>query len=220
MTTKLLQSALVTCACLGFALPVSAGLAPAGLNSITVEFDGTDATYMDDLDPFTVALTNADLTTGPFRYERTAENTGVLDFTNWTDDSETYTGTFTLTFTSATAGTFYKDYKGTYTGYISGTFVIHAMDASGRPVAKGKTVRLEPDEKVKFRLQGEGLDVRKSGLVYKITNEPKVGKLNTQKLPVVTYQPKPGFTGTVKFTYIVKEGKTASKPATVKLVVK
>jgi hypothetical protein len=220
MKTKLLQSALVTCACLGFAIPQAEGSAPARLNSITVEFDGTEATYMDDLDPFTVVVTNADLTTGPFRYEKTAQNIGKLDFTNWTEDTETYTGTFTLTFTSATAGTFYKNYSGTYTGYISGTFVILSMDVAGRPVAKGKTVRLEPNQKAKFRLQGKGLDVRNSGLVYKITKKPKVGKLNTSKLPVVVYQPKPGFRGTVKFDYIVKEGKTASKPATVKLVVK
>lgn len=225
MRTKFIQSALVTCACLGFAIPQAEGNAPNGLNSMTVVFDGTSATYSDDLDPFTVALTNADLTTGPFRYEKTSENIGKLSFTNWIDGPETYTGLFTMTFTSATEGTFYKSYSGhtpmgSYSGYISGSFLISAMDASERPVAIAKTVRVEPDKKVKFRLQGDAADVRKSGLVYKIKEEPKVGTLNTRKLPVVVYQPKPGFKGTVKFSYIVKEGKTASKPATVKLVVK
>ena len=77
-------------------------------------------------------LTQADLTTGPFRYEKTSNHIGKLNFTNWTHDSETYTGTFTLTFTSDKAGTFYKNYTGTYQGYISGSFVILGMDAVGR----------------------------------------------------------------------------------------
>lgn len=220
MTTRILQSILVTGACLGFAIPQAEGNAPDALNSITVEFTGIKATYFDDLDPFTVSLTKDDLTTGSFRYEKTAENTGILRFTDWADEDETYTGTFTLTFTSSTTGTFYKDYTGTFTGYISGTFEILAMDVPGKPIAKAKTVRLKPNEKAKFSLKGKGLDIRESDLEYKIVQKPTIGKLNTKNLPVVIYQSAPGFTGTVKFTFIVKEGKTASKPATVKLVVK
>lgn len=220
MTTKPLQSILACCAWLAFALPASADLAPTGLRSITITFDGTDAKYPDDLDPFTEELSKEDLTTGPFRYEKTGENTGDLWFTNWNEGSETYTGVFKLTFRSATSGTFHKTYTGTYTGYILGNFVISAMDATEPPLASAKTVRMESGEVAKFMLKGEAQDVRKSGLSFKITEAPKSGKLNTAKLPKVTYEPKPGFKGKDKFSFIVKEGKTASKPATVKLVVK
>ncbi|MCB1132704.1 MAG: hypothetical protein KDN05_16390, partial [Verrucomicrobiae bacterium] len=52
---------------------------------------------------------------------------------------------------------------------------------------------------------------------FEITRKPKVGKLVANKLPKVVYKAPKGFKGTVKFTYLVKEGKTKSKPATVKL---
>ncbi len=220
MKTKSVRSLLLACAIPGFALPARADFAPAAINSITVRFNGTGATYNSDLGVFTEILTNATLTTGPFRYVKASANVGKLNFTNWTHDSETYTGSFRLTFTSATGGTFHKNYTGTYNGYISGTFVVTAMDVPGTPVARALTVRMKPNEKAKFRLKGKGLDVRRTGLAYKITKKPKAGKLNTKKLPVVVYVPKPGFTGTEKFSYIVREGKSSSKPATVKLVVK
>lgn len=199
---------------------MSAEFAPEEIIGITVEFTPTDATYPSDEDPFTVALTAAELTSGPFKYKKTAANVGQLNFTDWSEGKETYTGSFELTFTSADGGTFYKTYSGSYTGFISGDFKITLMDDPRKPVAKSKTVSTKKGKKVQFRLQGEGFDIREAGLDYKIVKEPKTGKLNVKKLPLVVYQPKPGFTGTVKFTYIVKEGKTASKPATVKLVVK
>ena len=219
MTTKFQSFTFLCLAGLGSMLPASAGLAPAALNSITVEFVGTKATYPDDRGTWVENLSKDDLTTGPFRYSKPAPDTGVLSFTNWQHSGETYTGSFTLYFTSASEGTFYKDYTGSFTGYISGTFRITAMDVPGLPVAKGKTVNVKKNQRTGFRLQGKGLDIRDTKLGFMIVSEPKVGKLNAKNLPAVVYTPKSGFTGTVKFTFAVKEGRSVSKPATVKLVV-
>ena len=58
-------------------------------------------------------------------YEKVSANAGEIDYS-----ASGYTGTYTLTFTSANAGTFYSTYTGPYSGFTSGTFTINTMTSS------------------------------------------------------------------------------------------
>ena len=221
MKTHLIPAAITACACFVFALPATGGFAPERINGIHVKFTGERATFPDDLRTIELILNQDALTRGAFRYySQSKPDIGVLRFTRWNEGSGTYSGTFTMKFSSAKRGTFYKAYTGTYKGFISGPFEIIGMDVAKLPLAKAKTVSVKKNRSLKFRLAGQGFDIPKKNLKYRILRKPKSGKLITDKLPSVTYQPKRGFTGTVKFQYTVKEGGSVSKPATVTLKVK
>ncbi|MCB1133798.1 MAG: chitobiase/beta-hexosaminidase C-terminal domain-containing protein, partial [Verrucomicrobiae bacterium] len=89
------------------------------------------------------------------------------------------------------------------------------------PKAKFMKVDVTPGKKKVFRLQGTDVDSPRNELRYQITKKPKVGKIKCTKSGKVTYIPKKGFTGKVKFKYLVKDRNfKASKPQTVVLVVK
>ena len=204
-------------ACCSLTCPLQAvDKAPPAINSITLDFKATKATYPDDLGAFRVALSKADLTTGSFRYSKLSPNEGQLAFKEW----DSYSGAFRLTFVSPSEGTFLKNYKGPYTGYISGTFRIVFMDVPGLPVANNRTVYLKPNTSKTLQLPGVGRDLPKSRLKYVILQRPRLGSLNASKLPTVTYRPKGGFKGTETLTYLVKEGTSQSKPGTIKFVVR
>ena len=190
------------------------------MNSIIVKVTGKEATYADDLDSWTVDATSDAMKAGAYRYTKSSANVGKLEYFNEVSGSETYSGTVTLTFTSTTAGTFYDEYTGSYTGYVKGTFKILAMDVAAPPIASAKTVQVKMNQNKRFLLPGKARDIGMPAIKYVIVSQPSVGKLITKNLPEVVYQPKSGFTGTVKFKYLVKEGKTASKPAIITLVVK
>lgn len=223
MTARLFRACVAAAAGFTAFLPqmADADFAPSGdVTRIKVAFTGTEATYSDDLGPFTLDLRHADLTTGPFRYRKTGADTCVLGFTNWMEGDGTYSGSYQLTFTSWTTGTYYKPYTGTFNGYIRGTFELLAVAAVGPPVAENMTVRVDEGKKEKIKLDARGLDYPQKKLKVKIVKKPKVGKLVVKKFPKVIYKPKPGYTGNVRFRYVVREGKSKSKPATVKLKVR
>lgn len=203
-------------------MPVSlqaGGLAPSAVKSVTLDFNWVKATYPDDLGDERITLTAADFKGPVFSYKKVSKNTGVITFRKWVQGSEVYSGTFTLDFETRTSGTSREDYTGSYAGFIDGTFEITNLDSPKRPKALPATVKVKAGGKKSFKLKGKGEDIG-TRLKYKVTRKPKVGKLVTNKLPKVVYKAPKGFKGTVKFTYIVKEGKTKSKPATVKLRVR
>ena len=206
------------------AMPVTATSewAPSGIKSSLIEIEVTDATYMDDLGRDVLHMHVEEIQNGTYVYVKVSSNVGRVTYFDVSENDgldEEYSGTYDFTFTSATEGTFVDKYTGPYNGTNSGTFKILSFDATTRPVAKSKTVKVKPNKKKRFRLKGTGMDYPKSTLRYKIIKKPRVGKLVLKNLPKVIYKPKPGFTGKVKFRYIVKEGKTKSKTATVTLKV-
>ncbi|MES2921773.1 MAG: Ig-like domain-containing protein [Verrucomicrobiota bacterium] len=157
---------------------------------------------------------------GAYRYAKLSANGGKLEYFNQVSGSETCSGAVTLTFTSRTAGTLYDIYSGSYSGYFEGTFKILAMDVIAPPIASARTVQVKMNQNKKFLLPGKAMDVGMGALKYVIVSQPDVGKLIIRNLPEVIYQPKSGFTGTVKFKHLVKEGNIASKPVIITLVVK
>ena len=200
-------------------MPVSSqagGLAPSAVRSVTLDFDWVKATYPDDLGDERITLTAADFKGPVFSYKKVSKNTGVITFSKWVQGSEVYSGTFTLDFESRTSGTSREDYTGSYAGFIDGTFEIKNLDSPKRPKALPATVKVKSGGKESFKLKGKGEDIG-TQMKFQIARKPKVGKLVANKLPKVVYKAPKGFKGTVKFTYLVKEGKTKSKPATVKL---
>ncbi len=216
MKTSIRSLALISFAISGLACPLwAAGNAPAEINSITLDFNGTSATYTDDLGRFRVKLGEADLTSGSFRYAKSGENEGRLSFRNW----DKYSGVFILTFTSRSGGTFLKNYTGPYKGYISGTFSIPNMDAAAPPVAYDRTFKLARNTSRTITLPGVGRDLPRSRLKFLVIQKPRLGSVNIRKLPTVIYTPKRGFKGTETLRYSVREGSSESKPATIKFVV-
>ena len=191
------------------------GLAPSAVRSVTLDFDWVKATYPDDLGDERITLTAADFKGPVFSYKKVSKNTGVITFSEWVQGAEVYSGTFTLDFESRTSGTSREDYTGSYAGFIDGTFEIKNLDSPKRPKALPATVKVKGGKK-SFKLKGKGEDIG-TRMKFQIARKPKVGKLVANKLPKVVYKAPKGFKGTVKFTYLVKEGKTKSKPATVKL---
>lgn len=213
---------LVPLVCFFVALPIGASLAakaPSGVKSVKVRLTGKSATYSDDLGLFVIDLKSSQFASGQFEYKKKSANEGTIKFTSWNKQGGTYSGTFAFTFKSATGGTYREDYTGTYNGYVSGTFEIVSLDAPGNPKAKGAKVKVKSGGKKTFKLKAKTKDIRKGGPTFKITQKPRVGKLVTNKLPKVVYKAPKGFKGTVKFKFIVKEGSSKSKPATVKLKV-
>ena len=220
MTTKYSPCALLACACLGFTVPTaSAGLAPNGFKSARVETITTSATFPEDLGKFVLKLRKGQFDGGTYVYKKISSKMGKITYSNVPDFDGLYSGTYKFTFTSATQGTYVDDYTGPYNGTNRGTFKILAMDVAAKPVARAKTVRTSPNQRKQFMLKGKGKDISQSDLRYVILSKPKVGKLIVKNRPRVIYKPKVGFTGTVKFRYLVKEGKTKSKPATVTIKV-
>jgi hypothetical protein len=220
MIAKYSPCALFACACLGFAVPTaSAGLAPNGIKSARVETKTTSATYPEDLGKFVLKLQKGKLDGGTYVYKKISSKSGRITYSDVPDFDGLYSGTYKFTFISATQGTFVDNYTGPFSGTNRGTFKILAMDVAARPVAKAKTVRTRPNHRKKFMLKGKGKDISKSDLRYVILSKPKVGKLIVKDRPRMIYKPKAGFTGSVKFRYLVKEGKTKSKPATVTIKV-
>lgn len=218
MKTQLFSAAAIACAALGFAAPHAAAAIdlPEKINGINIDLNGTKATYPDDLGPLPLRLKKEDLADSPFRFVKTGDNTANLVFTDWDD----YTGKFALTFQTPTSGTYHKTYTGPFTGFVSGTFTILRIDSAERPEAKGRQLTVEAGKSVRFKLKGEKQDIGGKPLKFIITDKPKTGTLNTKKLPNVVYKAKKGFIGTVKFKFVVKEGKTKSKPATVTIKIR
>ena len=211
-------------ACLALATTsdvIAAGFAPAGkVTRIKIAFEGTTATYPDDLGPFTLDLKQADLTTGPFRYQNTGSDTCRLNFTDWEEGDGTYSGSFRLKFTSWTEGTYFKPYTGTYNGFVRGTFKLLAVAVVGNPVAENMTVGVDEGKKEKIKLDARGLDYPQKNLKVKILKKPRSGKLSVRKFPTVIYKPEPGFRGNDRFEYLVKEGSSKSRRAKVRLKVR
>ena len=95
--------------------------------------------------------------------------------------------------------------------------ILQGPPANLKPVAKDATLTTRKNKKVGFRLKGT--DANKNPLTYEIVSRPKNGTLHGT-LPNLTFTPKKGFTGTAKFTYRIHDGRTYSKPATVRIRVK
>lgn len=221
MKTKTIKQWISTCIGLWLALPTafaaSGGYAPGKINSIDLELNVTTATYDDDLGPDTLTATAAGIMDGSFAYSLLSENVGRLAFFDLRFGPQTYTGTYDLTFETATTGTFLKTYTGTFTGTSFGTFRIISADVDARPMAVRMKVKVRANRSKKFRLEGMGVDIGQAAPEFKIVQTPSGGKLVTKNLPYVVYKPKRGFTGTVKFKYLVTEGTTESEVVTVTL---
>ena len=192
------------------------GWAPASMVSIRIRLVATEATNPDDLGSDTLFVTAAKFREN-ISYEKVSRNVGRFTYTDDRQDSGVYSGTVDLTFKSATTGKWFQNYTGSRTGTTSGSFRIISMNLPKAPVAEDMKVEVIAGKSKTFRLRATGSDIPNNNLRYQITRRPKVGRLVGAKGLKLTYTPKRGFTGKVTFKYLVVEGKTMSKPATVTL---
>lgn len=101
--------------------------APDTVTSVSINLNATQATYSDDLGFSSVTLPETAFSSGAYSYEKLSGDSARLTYDT---GSGGYSGTYDLTFTSATTGTFVENYTGPFTGTTSGTFEITSISPS------------------------------------------------------------------------------------------
>lgn len=92
--------------------------------------------------------------------------------------------------------------------------VLDGPPANRRPVAAPGLVTVSRNSSARIALRGSDPDG--NPLTYQILNLPRNGRL-TGTYPDLVYRPKPGFTGTDRFTFRVHDGVASSRMATIRI---
>ena len=92
--------------------------------------------------------------------------------------------------------------------------VLGGPPANRRPIATARSVTVSRNSAARIPLRG--IDPDGNPLTYQILNLPRNGRL-TGSYPNLVYRPKPGFTGTDRFTFRVHDGSASSRMAAIRI---